>query len=81
MAPKHRQGGVMDFVEFMNRCDDYLLDHFERKWCEGCGGTGIETKRCCSGHDCGCQGQPVDFEPCECGAEPPEWFAEARAGR
>lgn len=42
--------------------------------CSVCGGTGIDAKRCCSGWECGCQGMPVEFEPCPKGCTPPDWW-------
>ena len=37
--------------------------------CEACGKfvEGFEYKMCCSGHECGCMGQPM--EPCVCSQE------------
>ena len=58
----------LDYCEFMRGmcnapgdCDD----------CRECGGTGLKPVGCCSGFECGCGGQPVDFVPCNCGSEPP----------
>lgn len=32
--------------------------------CTTCGGYNYELLSCCSGHECGCMGQPVDSRPC-----------------
>ena len=32
--------------------------------CSTCGGYSYELIGCCSGHSCGCQGQPVEAKPC-----------------
>ena len=32
--------------------------------CDKCGGYNYVLIGCCSGHECGCRGQPVDSEPC-----------------
>lgn len=38
--------------------------------CDKCGGYHYELIGCCSGHECGCQGQPVDSKPCDkCNAD------------
>ena len=45
---------------------------FNHDLCEHCGGTGLRALMCCSGHECGCYGLPVDFDDCSCGRfEPP----------
>lgn len=35
----------------------------DKGFCEICG-TEIEVKMCCSGHECGCMGLPVDPPVC-----------------
>lgn len=42
---------------------EYDLD-IEMATCPDCGGTGIMPIICCSGYECGCRGQPVDFDRC-----------------
>ena len=38
--------------------------------CDVCGGYNYELLGCCSGHECGCMGQPVDTRPCpKCNAD------------
>jgi hypothetical protein len=37
---------------------------FDVSKCPHCGGTGLEPIICCSGYECGCRGQPVDFKMC-----------------
>ena len=38
--------------------------------CDKCYGYNYELLGCCSGHECGCMGQPVDAKPCpKCNAD------------
>jgi len=34
------------------------------EYCDGCHGDNFVAVTCCGGHECGCMGQPIDFEPC-----------------
>ena len=34
------------------------------EFCSDCDGYNYELMGCCSGHACGCAGQPVDAKPC-----------------
>lgn len=54
----------------------------ESEACDTCRGANYLPEMCCSGHECGCLGRPIDVKPCpECNQhghlEPsPELFAE-----
>lgn len=61
----------MDYPEFMRASMKYTSLHWNDDECGVCGGSGLHAKFCCNGFECGCQGMPVDFEQCECGATQP----------
>ncbi len=58
----------MQYHDFMNGMVKAPFNHDE---CGFCGGNGLKAVMCCSGHECGCRGMPVDFEPCDCGSKLP----------
>lgn len=57
------------------RMDEFMFGMMNAPYnadiCRKCGGTGLEPVMCCSGHECGCMGQPTDFTDCECGCQRP----------
>jgi hypothetical protein len=54
---------------------EYMRGMCKAPWdddkCGMCGGVGMKPTYCCNGSDCGCRGMPVDFLPCNCGADEP----------
>lgn len=75
----------MEYIEFMRMCmqahqEGASIDRADRAWsCFHCRGTGIKAVMCCGGYECACQGMPVDFTPCNCGVNAPDWFMENQA--
>ena len=65
---KEIKGETIDYVDFMV---GMMNAPYDRNKCNKCGGIGSVPLYCCSGHDCGCHGQPVDYEPCDCGIGEP----------
>ena len=53
---------IEDFNEYMTYVYDHVKQNADCTKCSECGGLGIVPIRCCSGHDCGCMGLPIEFE-------------------
>lgn len=51
----------VDYPEAMEACMHYFGTRAEFGECSNCGGTGLNPSYCCSGFECGCHGQPIDF--------------------
>ena len=48
---------TMELVEFsVDKCND-------------CGGSGLKSVGCCSGHECGCMGGLTEYKECGCGID------------
>jgi hypothetical protein len=58
----HKGVDKMDYADFMITCSNFLKSKADYKICGYCGGTGISAVMCCSGRECGCRAEPVDFE-------------------
>lgn len=52
---------IKDYCEYMGTLENYRKDNFDYSKCSECGGTGVIGVCCCSGLDCACHGQPIDF--------------------